>query len=48
MHDKQSSKCDIRVESKIMKKIFHFVKRQIELLGEFNSYRSCLFKTNNV
>jgi len=33
MHDKQNSKCDICVESKIMKKTYHFVERQTELLG---------------
>jgi len=45
MHDKQNSKCDICVESKIKTKTFHFVDCQIELLG---SYRSCRFKTNHV
>ena len=33
MHDKQSSKCDICVESKITKKTCHSVERQAELLG---------------
>jgi len=32
MHDKQNSKCDVCVESKIMKKTCHSIKRQIELL----------------
>ena len=31
MHDKQNSKCDICVESKITKKTCHFVERQTEL-----------------
>ena len=33
MHDKQSMKCDVCVESKITKKVCHFVERQTELLG---------------
>jgi len=33
MHDKQNSKFDICVESKIMKKTCHSVERQTELLG---------------
>jgi len=33
MHDKQSKKCDICVESKITKKTYHFVECQIEILG---------------
>jgi len=33
MHDKQNSKCDICIKSKITKKTCHFVERQIELLG---------------
>jgi len=33
MHDKQSSKCDICVESKITEKTCHFVECQIELFG---------------
>jgi len=33
MHDKQNSKCDVCVESKITKKTCHFVERQTELLG---------------
>ena len=33
MQDKQKSKCDICVESKITKKTCHFVERQTELLG---------------
>lgn len=33
MHDKQSSKCDVCVESKITKKTCHSVERQTEILG---------------
>jgi len=33
MHDKQNSKCDVCVESKITKKTCYFVERQTELLG---------------
>jgi len=33
MHDKQSRKCDIYVESKITKKTCHFVEHQTKLLG---------------
>jgi len=34
MHDKQNSKCNVCVESKIMKKkTCHFVERQTEILG---------------
>ena len=33
MHGKQSSKCDVCVESKITKKTCHFVERQTEILG---------------
>jgi len=33
MHDKQSRKCDICIESKITKKVCHFVEHQTELLG---------------
>jgi len=33
MHDKQSSKCDVCVESNITKKTYHFVERQTEILG---------------
>jgi len=33
MHDKQSMKCDVCVESKITKKVCHSVERQTELLG---------------
>ena len=33
MHDKQNSKCDECVESKITKKTCHFVERQTEILG---------------
>jgi len=33
MHDKQKSKCDVCVESKITKKTCHFVERQTEILG---------------
>jgi len=33
MHDKQSGKCDICVESKITKKTSYLVHRQTELLG---------------
>ena len=32
-HDKQNSKCDVCVESKITKKTCHFVERQTELLS---------------
>ena len=31
MHEKQNSKCDICVESKIMKKTCHYVERQTEI-----------------
>jgi len=40
MHDKQNSKCDVCVESKITKKTCHSIERQTELL-DFNSYRPC-------
>jgi len=33
MHDKQSRKCDVCVESKFTKKVCHSVERQTELLG---------------
>jgi len=33
MHDKQNSKCDICVESKITKKTCHFVECQTKLLS---------------
>jgi len=33
MHDKQSSKCDVYVESKITKKTCYPIKRQTKLLG---------------
>jgi len=33
MHDKQSRKCDVCVESKITKKVCHSVERQTKLLG---------------
>jgi len=33
MHDKQNSKCDVCLESKITKKTCHSVERQTELLG---------------
>ena len=37
MHDKQSGKCDICVESKITKKTCYLVERQSELLGLIHS-----------
>jgi len=37
MHYKQSGKCDICVESKIIKKICYPVERQSELLGLIHS-----------
>jgi len=33
MHDKQNSKCDVCVESKITKKTCHSIERQTEILG---------------
>jgi len=33
MHDKQSMKCDVCVESKITKKVCHSIERQTELLS---------------
>jgi len=37
MHDKQSGKCDICVESKITNKSCYFVERRTELLGLIRS-----------
>ena len=45
MHEKQSSKCDIYVESKITKKTCHFVERQYELLGLIHTHLADLKQT---
>jgi len=42
MHDKQSGKCDVCVESKITKKTCYLVEHQTKLLGLI---QSSLFKT---
>jgi len=44
MHDKQNSKCDICVESKVMKKTCHSVERQAELLSLIHTDLSYLNK----